>query len=606
MQNLFSDFPATDATAWREKVITELKGRPFDRLLWKWPEGLTLQPYYTLDTVSDFAYVREYDGLFTRPDEQTGSARSWQNCVHIEVNEEETANQQALEALEGGAEGMLFIADDGADLSLSKLLKGIQLPYCTVAFWVKENPASLLKAYQKYAESEEYTIEQLYGYIMYDPIGNLADQGLYDASGLQQLVNVLELADDMPHFRGLAIDFSRFSGTGARPTQQISAGLSLLADYLDQLTDAGIEPKLLFNELCFTIGIGSSYFAEIAKLRVLRMLIHRMAVGYDLKDFQPADVCIHANTSNWTKSILDPNTNMLRSTTEAMSAILGGCNLLTVLPYDNPIKESTPFSRRIARNISNMLRDEAHFDKTNDPVAGTWYIQALMDALYQEGWSRFLAFEEAGGFRMALEKGEIGEQIGKARSFHLDALAKRSVRRVGINAYCNPEEEVPNVSVPSSASDKYSTLPSQRQGQQYEGLRQRTEAFVRENGERPRIALLMFGDAPMRRARAAFTTDFLRAGGFLTEDVTLSKDGNMPDLNAYQLLVLCSSDEDYGKLAPELLQQLRQRYPQPIFIAGNPDQLDEAVKAAKPAGFIHLKTPALPLLTEIQENLFTL
>lgn len=606
MQSNFLDFSPIGKQQWKEQVLRDLKDKPYETLLWKLPEGFSLEPYYTAEDVKS---LQPLPDLNPGPAYPGAEPREWTNLQYLHVSDAAAANKQALEALNGGATGLFFDLRSLKDLpDFYVLLKGIQLQHCDVSFQVEEVGYKVLLAYLEYAKQQGLTPGQLQGFVAFDPLGYLSQTGLMDNDRLREWARTAELTLSYPTLRGVMLDSGTYHNAGASAVQEIAFLLSLTAEYVHRLTEEGVSPADAFRNIGFSMALGSRYFVEIAKLRALRLLVAGMAHAYDLRDFMPADVYVHAYTGRWSKSRLDVDTNLLRNTTEAMSGILGGCNALTVMPHTAVLGKVDAFSLRMARNICTILKEEAYMGKVKDPVAGAYYPELLTRKLAEEGWKLFLSLEKEGSYTKLVERGRMSELIEGARKQRNTEVALRRQRIVGVNAYSNPLEELhyPSGQVETDADGML--LKQLGQADAFEALRARTQHFRKQEGRLPQALMLQFGDPAMQRARAAFSADFLRTAGFATTEVVLPE-GDSPlsvlPAPAPEVLVLCAADGDYNRQVVALADQLRQEYPGVLLVAGNPEALPVDVKHAALDGFIHLKSNAVKVLTEIQDKIFS-
>lgn len=605
MQSLFSDFSPINKQQWKEQVLKELKGKPYESLQWKLAEGLVLEPYYTANEPASLQTpVAELTppALFSG-----GEARQWVNMQYLAVSDAATANALALEALQGGATGLLF------DLRSLKvipdffvLLKDILLEHCNVSFQVEEVGQKVLVAYLQYVKQQGLAIEQLRGFIAFDPLGYLSETGLMDNDRLREWAQTAEETLGYPNLRGVMLDSGTYHNAGANAVQEVAFLLTLASEYLHRLTELGIAPADAFRNIGFSVALGSRYFVEIAKLRALRLLVASMARAYGVGDFSPADVYIHTYTGRWSKSRLDVYTNLLRNTTEAMSGILGGCNSLMVLPHDAVTGKTDAFSLRMARNVSTILQEEAYFGKVKDPVAGAYYPEVLTRKLADESWKLFLELDKEGAYTKLVESGRLKKLIEATRKQRNEDVESRRQRIVGVNAYSNPQEELFLPANLPGTDGKGRLLRQFGQADAFELLRHRTQLFRKKEGRLPLALLLQFGDATMRNARAAFATDFLRIAGFQTQEKLLDEQRVLEVLSKQMpdVVVLCAGDEDYNKQAVGLADQLRQGFAGVLLVAGNPEILAADVKNAALDGFIHLKSNAIQVLSEIQDQIF--
>jgi methylmalonyl-CoA mutase len=330
---------------------------------------------------------------------------------------------------------------------------------------------------------------------------------------------------------------------------------------------------------------------------------------------------ILSQTSAWNQTLYDPHVNMLRGTTEAMSAILGGTDTLTVLPFDRPSGNPDPFARRIARNIQIILREESHLDKVIDPAAGSYYIENLTDTLIGGAWELFLKTEEKGGYQKTLIDGFIQEQVNDTARTRRENLSSRKEMLIGTNQYPILDEQVAGTGQAArtgqaaGAGDKTWTahLPEEqrlidpletfRGAEQFEQLRLKTENHP---GKRPVVFIIPLGNLAMRRARAMFTMNFFGCAGFRVVDNigkfrTVRQGMDAAREEGADIVVLCSSDDEYPAFAAELVA-LAGSDLIPV-IAGSPGEHAAELKKAGVKYFIHLKSNLLDELRNYQQML---
>lgn len=355
---------------------------------------------------------------------------------------------------------------------------------------------------------------------------------------------------------------------GFRPitiaAQELGGALAEGVEILAQLGARGVAPAEAAGALIFSFGIGSSYFAEIARLRAARALWARVVESFGAP---AATMMILARTSHWTKTIYDSHVNLLRATTEAMAAVIGGAGVLAVEPFDATYREPGEFSRRLARNTQLILKHEALLDRAADPARGCYYLEALTDSVARDAWKLLQEIEAAGGY------------------LHYKPSPPQAPPRtiVGVNRY-------PNLAERMLAEIQFED-PVPRAAGEFEQVRLRTERYAARTGHTPRFLLLESGDRKMRQARSAFATNFFGAADF--EIQTADALTGEPDA-----VVLCSSDAEYAELAPRILRQLRAAGKStPVIVAGNPGVIDGV------ADYIHLRSDHLAVLRAWQQRL---
>ena len=351
---------------------------------------------------------------------------------------------------------------------------------------------------------------------------------------------------------------------------------------------------------------------EIAKIRAARFLWAKVVNAYGPSDAEITRTHIHSLTADWNKTLYDPYVNMLRTTTESMSAIIGGTNSLTVKPFNAIYEAPNKFSERIARNQQLILKEESYFDKIVDPGAGSYYIENLTDSLIEEGWKLFLEIDEAGGFIEAFKKGMVQQQIRESAEARDKAIASRRKILVGSNQYPNFTEHLDShieahVMEPVDCSMENAfveTLKPYRGAQEFERLRSRTDGYARGH-RRPAAFMFTYGSLSMRRARSQFSGNFFACAGFEVIDNNGFKtvdDGVKAALESKaEIVVICAADEDYPQIAPEILEKIGDQAI--VVVAGYPKDSVDELKSKGLKHFIHVKSNVLETLQEFQQML---
>jgi methylmalonyl-CoA mutase len=362
---------------------------------------------------------------------------------------------------------------------------------------------------------------------------------------------------------------------GGTIIQELGYGIALGVERLVEQSNAGCNVDEVAKGSRFVFAIGSNYFFEIAKLRAARMLWARAVSAFQPQDESSCLMKVHACTALCNKSIYDPFTNVLRATTEAMAAVIGGCDSLEI--------RSFRFSDRLAMNIHRLAQEESHLDRVADPAGGSYYVEWLTDALAKEGWSLFLQVEAQGGYTKA--RTSIDNALAESRAAKDKMVSSRRRTLVGVNNYPDLNETI-NGPMEVPQGDWRAASP-------FERLRLKTEASARERGKRPKVLLVERGDLAMRQARSQFSQNFFGCAGF---EIEISHEYERSDAD---LIVLCSSDPEYLALAQEVCPKVKQ----PVVVAGDPKAQLEQIKAAGVQGFIHLRTDAIAALTEWEARL---
>ena len=616
--NLFKDFPAISIEAWEEKIKQDLKGVDYEKkLVWKSPEGISVKPYYRSEHLEQLGYLDSRPGEFpyTRGFGKYGS--KWDIREDILVKQPEKANLKAIRVLEKGATALGFIVKKGAVKTsgdLEKLLNGIELEKSGINFLSGTETPKLISLFAEIIEKRGINAGKITGSANYDPVGYFTNNGKYITNREQDINDASVLIENwgkrFPLFRLIGVNGINFCNAGASAVMELAFSLATGNEYLSILSGMGLPVDLVAQNIQFNLGSGSNYFMEIAKLRASRMLWARIVQAWEPKSEDSLKTYIHSETSDFNKTIYDPYVNMLRTTTEAMASVIGGTNSLYVKPFDRNFKDSSDFSERIARNTQIILKNEGYFDKVTDPSAGSYYIESLTDSLVSETWKLFQQIEKDGGYIVALENGFIQEQIEELCRKRSMNLALRKEVLVGTNQYVDALESAnkKNVTGESRTSikptDNLVTKPLKkiRIAEAFEELRMNTEKY---KGKTPEVFLFTYGDKKMRKARAAFSTNLFAIAGFNIVDnidfETVEEGLNEVSKRNPEIVVLCSSDEEYPEIADTIYQSLSEKTI--LVIAGYPKKSIDNLKKTGYKHFIHIKTDVLDVLREFQHEL---
>ncbi len=361
-ENLFKEFPEITEAAWIEKVEKDLKGRTFEELFWDIDEDLSVAPFY---------YSNE--SLPNVPTNKT-KTNSWEIGEDIFVENPKDANLQLLNALANGVNAPRLIIENQLDKTqMAALFQDVKLSYISVHFLLKQ------------ANSSFSTLKIFYNYLAEKNINTNKIKGSINHKDDDQVAELIQFAiEKLPNFKILTINIedSNPADISKSLAQAIAKGNNCLA----QLHEKEIVLNTAINHLQFSVLVGKSYFLEMAKIRALKILWANILEAYGSKNSITPAIEAHISSTPFGD---DPNTNMIRSTTQAMSAVLGGINRLTVLPSDAKQGESTDFSRRIARNVQHLLMMESFLDRVVDPTKGSYYIEKLTEKIAEIAWSEF-------------------------------------------------------------------------------------------------------------------------------------------------------------------------------------------------------------------------
>ncbi len=620
-KKFFDEFPPVSTKEWEDKIIADLKGADYDKKLkWRTLEGITMCPYYRAEDLDGLSWLHSNPGEspFVRGNQANNN--QWLIRQDIKVNNYKEANSQAKSLLEKGANSIGFIlASAPAYNDMQVLLNGLSLADVEINWIAEQDIADILDGFIAYIKKNGYDSTKIKGSVNCDILGSLSIKGDYEKShdsDWKKMRNIVEkIKRELPAFSAITIHAGYFHNSGASITQEVAFALASGNEYISQLTD--IENTLYPHTVCdvtgrliFSFAVGSNYFMEIAKFRAARLLWSKIVDAYNPTVKETAKMKIHAQTSTWNKTMYDPYVNMLRSTTENMSAVLGGIHSFTVAPFDSVFNTPNEFSERIARNTQLILKEEAHFDKVIDPAAGSYYIENLTDAIAREAWKLFQIVEEKGGYMAAFKNGFIQDEIEKTAQKRDMNIAIGKDKILGTNQFPNSTEKRKDEINPEMiesdsklrvSDTEYKPLKLYRGAAAFEALRLKTELSEIQ----PKVFLLTCGDLTMRKARASFASSFFACAGFEvinnTGFETIDAGVQSALKHEADIVVVCSSDPEYTGIVPSVLEQLKDNAI--VVVAGYPKESINKLQEAGVKYFIHLRSNILETLKEFQKEL---
>ena len=621
--HLQQDFAPVSKQAWKDKIIADLKGADFDKkLVWRTPEGFSVQPFYrredlkglktTVSAPGQFPYVRG-----TRTNNDWAIRQNICACKNARK-----ANAKALEVLNKGISSLGFCLDSDK-LSyrfIKTLLAGIAADCIAINFTICPcKAAELANILVRYYGRMGYDTKHMVGSINVDPIKGMLLKGkaLTYEQVQGKLAEVVKAAKSLPNYRVIGVNSVILNNSGAYAAQELAYALAWGAEYMTMLTEAGVPNYRAAGAIRFNMGIGGNYFMEIAKFRAGRLLWAKIVEAYKQPIFttalrNAAKMNVSAETSRFNMTIFDAYVNLLRSQTETMSAALAGVDEITVTPFDVTYEDPTDFSERIARNQQLLLKEEAHFDKVVDPAAGSYYLENLTASLAAEAWKQFLAIQEAGGlFRMVTE-GKVQEAMAANLKARLQDVARRKEVLLGSNQFPNftekagkkiksQESRVKSCGCAGSCEPQIPTLPVARAAEEFEQLRLETEGARRQ----PIAFMLTIGNLAMRIARAQFSCNFLACAGYKVIDnngfATIAEGIKAARKAKADIIVLCSSDDEYADLAPKAWKKLQGKK-ELFIVAGAPACMEDLQKLGI-QNFIHVRSNVLETLKQFNSQL---
>ncbi len=607
-ETLFDAFPPITTEEWKAKITADLKGADYDKkLVWRTNEGFNVQPFYRREDIADLPFIGSLPGEFPYV-RGTKENNEWLIRQQVQGETPEEMNKHALHILDKGVESLGIKVGNAEDLKV--ILNGIDLKKVEVNVTCCPGKAVEVAAALVALIKEAGAQDDFKGSVDYNPFRRLLKHGLaFPKDAVKEGSALYETVKDVKNLKCFAVDSFMFNNAGAYITQELGYALAWGAEWMTLMTEAGMTADEVASRIKFNMGISSNYFMELAKFRAGRMLWAEIVKAYGAAD-EKCKMHVHAVTSMFNQTLYDSHVNLLRSMTETMSAALAGVDSLETLPFDLCYECPDEFSERIARNQQVLLRDESHLDKVVDPAGGSYYIETLTASIAAQAWKVFNEVEDNGGFDAMLKSGEIQKKVNESGvKRHLD-VARRKENLLGTNQYPNFNEKALdkikntcccNCGCGAEVEDgAVEALNFDRAASQFETLRLDTE----KSSVRPKVFMLTIGNLAMRLARAQFSANFFGCAGYeIIDNIgfnTVKEGIDAAMEKGADIVVLCSSDDEYATFAPEAFKELDGRAM--FVVAGAPACMEE-LKAQGIENFIHVRVNVLDTLVGFNAKL---
>jgi methylmalonyl-CoA mutase len=683
-------FPPADEKAWRNAAESLLKGKSFEKaLLTKTIESITLSPIYTETDTTDLPFIESLPGTYPYSRGATAAgyhARNWLIAQAVAAPEPVIANQLLREELDGGTQAINLQPDyptlAGADADVADptqigrngvslntvddmtvLLNKIDVAKYPLYLHCGASNSNLLGLLVAFANKNAVPLSSIHGVVGADPVGALAEVGQL-ADSLDKLLD--EIAEGMRfaerhqmRVRHLLVRSDIYVNAGADIVTELAATLATALFYLRNLQQRGFSVEQIARTIAFQTGTGNHFFMEIAKLRALRMLWGQILQTFE-QNAGIGEMFIHATGTKWNKSFLDAHNNILRATTETLAAVLGGADSIANFPHDFLTDTSgTTLSRRIARNIQHIIREESHFDHVLDPVGGAWYLEKITDELAKKVWQKFQDIESNGGIIDVLETGDLQREIETTATNRMEMMARGKTSLIGVNRYANADEtpatptqerfdaakrvqqlrqhkvkhplpkinsfELPEIikrfengaTIGQITELRYRDpedhprvypIKEMRAAMPFEALRQRVANFQEQSTELPGILLLRYGSLRDYQPRCDFSKEFLAIAGLkaLESRPVSTPEAALSEIRSHapQMVIFCSADALYREFVETVSQHLKSTQQPPVIVlAGNPPDDIEKYFAAGVDRNIYLNCHSTQTLKWILEKL---
>jgi methylmalonyl-CoA mutase len=640
---LFSGFPPVSTAHWEDLIKKDLKGADYrSELKWETLEGVNILPFYRQEDLNNI------------PDFQSSvkAKPSWRRCEKIYASNVQDINEAVHVALKGGSDSVqIFCRITSGDRTIGGNITGAEIHSQSdfnrllqgdvsknIRFFFDSgmaSPALLSMFLNAPGDLTEAAF-------MFDPFTYMAKHGRKPHTD-EHIPLLISQMCGHENIHSLSADGLFYHHSGCTIVQEVAIVLAIAAEYLAFINDS--EREKAAKSFFVRVSAGPLYFPEIAKFRALRKLWKNLLGAYGLSE--DIHLHIHAETTPQNKTATDPYNNMLRATTEAMSAVLGGVDSLTVVPFDAGFQKPDDFSLRIARNVHHIISGEAHLNKVCDPAGGSYYIEKLTDQIAKEAWNFFRLIENQGGFVKALENRVLQSEINSSRSQKMESYSTRNRVLTGTNNYPNPEEKLPEsfgteLPVTSLIYSKeesepyinhlvsalqehfknggsigdvsktlldpqkvlYKTLNEFNAGKLFESIRRKTREISKKRGRIPHVSLIPVGNRKWRAARSAFAQNLLGCAGFKIDNPSgfeaIGEAVDETESGRSDIFVLCSSDQEYTQLVKPFCDAFKSRGI--LILAGNPGKDEQKYRDLGIDEFMKKGMDLPEFLTRLQEK----
>ena len=355
---LFDSFPASGKVEWLQRASLELPDKnPVENLTWQ-IDGLKFYPYYAKSDLKEIEDQKNFHGPLVY------TSAGWVNTPEVTVIDERSSNANALKYLAAGADGILFNVIDREGFDIESLLQKINWNFCALSFMT--NDTKIATKIFEYATQKNYDPSKLGGSIFWK---SLPDP--------KELKSVIENTRCTLHLIGIIVP-------PASAIKEISTSIRQAVQLMDAMTDMGINRETVFRSISLSLTCDENFFITIAKLKALRSLWYQLSQAFEIQGYVPDDLHIHCRSQNHVEEQYNPHGSMIQNTVQALSAVLGACNALTL-----PSGEANEMSQRVALNVCNILKEESHIDKVADPLAGSYAMENFVYEISKAAWKDF-------------------------------------------------------------------------------------------------------------------------------------------------------------------------------------------------------------------------
>lgn len=462
-----------DQPKWEELATKLMKGKPLDSLNWETPEGITVKPLYTAEDLEDLENANSLPGLapFVRgPMATMYAGRPWTIRQYAGFSTAKESNDFYRKALAAGQKGLSVafdlathrgydsdhprvagdigkagVAIDSVE-DMKILFDGIPLDQMSVSMTMNGAVIPILANYIVAAEEQGVKHEQLMGTIQNDILKEYLTRNTYiypPTPSMRIISDIMAFCSkNMPRYNTISISGYHMMEAGANSVLQTAFTLADGIEYVKAALATGMDVDTFAPRLSFFFGIGMNFFMDIAMLRAARLLWHRSMSQFNPKNPKSSMLRTHCQTSGWSLTEQDPYNNVIRTTMECLTAVLGGTQSLHTNSFDEAIGLPTEFSARIARNTQIIVQEESGITKVIDPLGGSYYIESLTNSIVAEAQKIIDEVEELGGMAKAIESGMPKMRIEESAARKQARIDQGLDVIVGVNKYKLADEQI--------------------------------------------------------------------------------------------------------------------------------------------------------------------
>ncbi len=603
-----NSFPKVAMEEWVEQAEKALKGKPISKLNTVTYEGITRKPVYTKNDINDHSFKQLIDKSDWTVSQQLYPSTSFEE-LNAQLKKELRSGLQSIHfATYPSTEPNALVIKEQKDIKT--IFSEISLNIIPLQIHAGTSATTFINAL---IDSGMET-NNLQGIIGADPVGELAATGTLNKP-LKQYYdemksNIEWKENNAPYLKTVWIQSNPYHNGGANAVQELAAAMATAVEYLQELMNRGMSIDEASQEIAFTFPVGSDFFMELSKLRAARVLWANIVEAFGGDD-QAQKMTVHATTSMFTKSNLDPYVNMLRTTTEAFSAAIGGADSINVDSYQ---QGGDVFSRRIARNTHYILKEESFLGKVVDPAAGSYYVENLTNQLADEAWNLFQKLEKLGGIVEALRRNFLQDCIAEVKGKRLKDVQNRKKVLVGTNMYANLQEELKQqisskpIEENELATVKVQAIQPLRLSVAFESLRYQAKLYQEKEGTPPKVTLLNLGSLATHKPRTDFSSGFFQVGGLLPVVSPSFEDANeivewSSAHNITGYVCICGSDDTYEELLNAAVMAINSPN-RKILVAGLPEATrHKELQEIGVSDFIHMRSNCYEQLVKIHQEM---